>query len=285
MIRSLAFIPAHKIDRYDLIANKKPDAICFDLEDSLPNEKKKYGYNKLKIFLASFKQNDIKLFVRIDKIKKKNNEFFNIINKNIHSIILPKVSSISSINNFEEQLIKFEKINKYKNKISLSYLVESIEGFYNLDSLIRKSKRVKYLIYGEEDLLDDLNFYDYDLEPNLDFYKSRICFSAKKYNIQSIYTPYLNIKNLHGLKKHIKISKQFGFNGILVVHPKQIKIVNEEYMPNFKDYKTSKKILESKKSRKYEGQNISILGGKLIGPPMIKRASKVVKLYEYFKKR
>ena len=72
MIRSLAFIPSHKIDGFNLIARKKPDAVCFDLEDSLPFEKKKYGLKKLKKFLSSYKKSKIKLFVRMEKINNSN---------------------------------------------------------------------------------------------------------------------------------------------------------------------------------------------------------------------
>ena len=174
---------------------------------------------------------------------------------------------------------------KYFIKSKLKEKIISIDNYFSgsVKNHI-KSKRVKYLIYGEEDFLADFEFYNYDYEPNLDFYKSKICFLAKEFNLQAIYTPYLKIKNLSGLKKHIKISKKFGFNGMLVVHPKQIGITNKEFMPTKKDYEISKKILLSKKSKNYEGQNISILRGNLIGPPMRKRALKVIKLYEYFKK-
>jgi len=285
MIRSLAFIPAHKIDGYDLIAKKNPDAICFDLEDSLPLNKKKYGVNKLKKFLSQHRKDKIKLFVRIDNIKKDNNFLLDVINRNIHSIIVPKASNVNEIIRFEKDLEKLEKKNKYFKSINLSFLIESVSGFYNLENLVKKSKRVKYLIYGEEDFLNDLNFYTYNYEPRLDFYKSLMNLYAKKFNIQSIYTPYLNIKNLSGLKKHIHVSKQFGFNGMLVVHPNQIELVNKEFLPTKKDYEISKKIVNSEKIKKYEGQNISILKGKLIGPPMIKRALKIINFYEKFKKK
>ena len=38
-----------------------------------------------------------------------------------------------------------------------------------------------------------------------------------------------------------------------------------------------------KKSLKYEGQNILVSKGKLLGPPMIKRAKKIIEFYEKFK--
>ena len=50
-------------------------------------------------------------------------------------------------------------------------------------------------------------------------------------------------------------------------------------MPSNKDLEIAKQILESNKTKKYEGQNISVLKNKLIGPPMIRRAQKIIDLY------
>ena len=49
---------------------KNPDAICFDLEDALPDNKKKFGLEKLKIFLNDTKINNLKFFIRIEDIEK-----------------------------------------------------------------------------------------------------------------------------------------------------------------------------------------------------------------------
>ena len=56
MLRSLLFIPSHKIKFVDSVLKKNPDAICFDLEDALPDNKKKFGLEKLKIFLNDTKK-------------------------------------------------------------------------------------------------------------------------------------------------------------------------------------------------------------------------------------
>ena len=72
------------------------------------------------------------------------------------------------------------------------------------------------------------------------------------------------------------MSKKFCFDGLLLIHSNQIKMANNLYKPNIEDYKVSKKIVSSNKSSKYEGQNISLLKGKLVGPPMIKRAKKII---------
>ena len=66
-----------------------------------------------------------------------------------------------------------------------------------------------------------------------------------------------------------------GYSGLLLIHPKQIILSNKFYMPSIKDIKIANQIINSNKSKKYEGQNISVLKNKLIGPPMIKRAEKI----------
>ena len=55
MLRSLLFIPSHKIRFVDSVLKKNPDAICFDLEDALPDNKKKFGLRSLRYFLMKQK--------------------------------------------------------------------------------------------------------------------------------------------------------------------------------------------------------------------------------------
>ena len=100
---------------------------------------------------------------------------------------------------------------------------------------------------------------------------------AKSKNIDAIYTPYLVINDEIGLRKHILKSVKKGYSGLLLVHPKQINLANKYYSPSKKDFLIARKIINSNKFGKYEGQNISILKKKLVGPPMIRRAIKILK--------
>lgn len=284
MIRSLVFIPAHKIAAFDSISNHKPDAVCFDLEDSLPKNKKNYGISQLNFFLKSNKIRNLKLFVRIEDLESNNIDYIEkIMSPQIDSIVLSKISNVEKLIKFEKNLRKLEIKKKIKKKISITFLIESILGVYNLEKLINCSSRVENIIYGEEDFLNDYNYLDFSSLPNLDFYKSYISFLGKKNDLGLIYTPYLYIKNNQGLRKHIIESKKFGFGGILVVHPSQINYANKLYLPNKKNLNIALKIINSNKSSKYENQNISLLKGKLVGPPMIKRAKKLLKFFESYK--
>lgn len=286
MLRSLLFIPSHKIRFVDGVLKKNPDAICFDLEDALPDNKKKFGLEKLKIFLNDTKIDYLKFFIRIEDIEKNNyDNVLSILNSKVHSLVLPKISNVKSLKSFEKRLKMFEKKNKIKKKITITLLIESIEGIFNLPQLIDSSNRVKYIIYGEEDFLNDFGYLDFDSTPNLNFFKSYISFIGKKNKLELIYTPYLYIKNFLGLKKHIKESQRFGFTGMLTVHPSQIPIVNKSYLPSKKNFNTAKLILNLNKNNKYKDQNISISRGKLLGPPMKRRAKKIINIFNLINER
>ncbi len=84
------------------------------------------------------------------------------------------------------------------------------------------------------------------------------------------------LKNKKGLKKHILNSINLGYSGLLLIHPSQVETSNKYFYPLKKDLVIANDIIKSNKSRKYEGQNISVLKNKLVGPPMIKRAQKIV---------
>ena len=125
-----------------------------------------------------------------------------------------------------------------------------------------------------------MNNINFSNKLNNDYAKNIIPIVAKANKIHAIFTPYLHLNNPTGLKKHILESIMFGYSGLLLIHPNQLILSNKLYMPSIKDVKIANQIINSNKSQKYEGQNISVLNNKLIGPPMIKRAEKILNLYK-----
>ena len=277
-MRSLLFIPAHKISYIDnLSKNNYPDAIAIDLEDSVPTNKKKEGTLKILDFFKKKNSFKKKIYIRVDAEDKEIDKTLKkIIDNKLTGIILPKINDLKEVLYFEEKIKKIELKKKLKKKIQFLILIETCKAVLNLESIALSSKRIKGLIFGAEDLMNDMNYLDLKENPNTNFIKSRINLVAKANNLISIDTPYLYPKNITGLKKYITMSKKFCFDCLLLIHSNQIKMANNLYKPNIEDYKVSKKIVSSNKSSKYEGQNISLLKGKLVGPPMIKRAKKII---------
>lgn len=94
--------------------------------------------------------------------------------------------------------------------------------------------------------------------------------------IDAIDTPFLDTYNLEGFEKEVKLARELGFSGTLIIHPSQIEIANKAFTPSEQEISEAKKIIRAIEESKKKGLGIALLDGKLIGPPMEKRALNVM---------
>ena len=274
-IKSMLFVPGHKTNFLNKLDQTISDVVVLDLEDAVPLNKKVLARKNLEKIKSSFSQNNF--FVRINNDQK--NLLPDIISSTkvkVNSYVLPKINSAKDVKLIEKKIKKYSKL---KN-LSFFILIESSMAIINLKEICTSSKNIKGLIFGAEDFLNDLNILDFYDNTNIDLPRSIIPIYAHAYNLNCIDTPYLNLTNLRKFKNHLKVSKSLGYTGILNIHPNQCKLTNQFYSPSKEDYKVAKKILNSNKNQKYQNQNISVLKNKLVGPPLIKRAQKIIDYFD-----
>ena len=269
------FVPAHKTKFLNKLDKAISDAVVNDLEDAVPTNKKKLARKSLeKINKSKFSKN---LFVRINNDPK--NLLPDIISSTkakIDSYVFPKIDSSNDVKFIEKKIKKYSKLKK----LNFFILIESSKAIINLKEICTSSKNIKGLIFGAEDFLNNLNILEFYDDTNIDFPRALIPIYANAFNLNCIDTPYLNLTNLNKFKSHLKKSKNLGYTGLLNINPKQCKLTNQNYSPSKENYNIAKRILNSNKSQRYQNQNISVLKNKLVGPPLIKRAKKIVDYFD-----
>lgn len=75
-----------------------------------------------------------------------------------------------------------------------------------------------------------------------------------------------------------------GFAGDLLVNPRQVPWANEVFSPTAEEIAQARRIVAAVAEVREAGGSIAVLDGKMIGPPMRKRAEKVVALAELIEK-
>ena len=278
MNRSILFIPGHKLDFFYKLEKPFADILVIDLEDSVPKDKKIEALNKVKKFFKTNQTKKNNFFIRVDHEEK---NFFttmkDLINNKITGFILPKIKYKEEVSKFVRFLDKEEKKKKIKKRFKLSIIIETVDAILNLSDIVKSSNRIDTIIYGEEDFHAEFNNINFSDELSNNYTRNLIPIIAKSNNIDAIYTPFLYLKDKKGLKNHILKSIKLGYSGLLLIHPNQICLANKLYYPSKKDFMIANEILRSNKAKKYEGQSISVLKNKLVGPPMIKRAQRIIK--------
>jgi len=274
-LNSFIFIPANIEKYYKKIPEMNVDALIIDLEDSLPNK----GY--LDVFSIIKRNVDLlsekPLFVRINNTNKveieRDFDFLEQIKKEtklqIEGLFIPKFEKYDNIYNI------FLKIN---SKIKILIIIETAKGLNNLKpSLEKYHSKIFGISIGAEDLNEDL---DYErTKENLIFYRREISFASKLYNKFCFDTVYPFFKDDQGFLKEIDNIKSFGFNGKLLIHPRQVELFNSSFYLSENEVIEYKMIIKKYEALKQKGKGVLVYKDKIYERPHINTLRKKLKYF------
>ena len=81
------------------------------------------------------------------------------------------------------------------------------------------------------------------------------------------------------LKALAKSSYSLGFDGKMLIHPKQIELANKIFTPSKKEFKDAKEMLKAIEKSSKKGKGAIAFNGKLLDIVTIKQAKNIVELY------
>jgi len=102
--------------------------------------------------------------------------------------------------------------------------------------------------------------------------------AAKAARVQAIDTVFSDVDDMEGLYENVKQAKAMGFDGKGCIHPRQIKVVHEAFLPTEEELARAEQIVDAYKAAKKEGKGVVSLGSKMIDPPVVKQAQHVLKM-------
>jgi len=268
LTRSVLFIPAASKKMLDKIDILKPDMFMIDLEDSVPENQKDTGRDNIVAKFKTSKNKELKIpiFVRINDLDSKyyKEDIKKIVSGKLSGVMIPKFEDQAKLERLEEYLGKIEKnteIDMGKTKIILQ--IESSKGIKELSKLEEGfSNRVIGIAFGSEDYLGSMKSYREVTRDMLDFARKSILLYSKSLKLLTIDTIYKNFRDPEGLRKEASRIAQYGFDGKLAIHPNQIEIINNAFIPSEEEMETVKEILKHKAEIENKGA-ISIDGNML----------------------
>ena len=106
-------------------------------------------------------------------------------------------------------------------------------------------------------------------------HRSKIVQEAAINNLFSIDSPFMNIDNLDALKDESIKSKRLGFNGKAAIHPSQINIIRNSFLPTKEELEEAKDII-----RAFNESSSAVLAfkGRMIDLPIILSMEKRLRL-------
>lgn len=261
-------MPAGKLGKWDKAIASGADAICIDLEDSVPPNQKDSARSEVMSFLNAHEADRVKIVLRINS--PESDIGMSDIGMLASLKLLPDALMIPKLNG-EDPLIKLaHKLISNGTSLPFIPLIETADALYNARDILSHDM-VKGAVFGGHDLAMQLGCSkEWDV---LSAYRSEFIKSAAGRNLTLIDMPWFGLDNESGLKKEGENAKRFGFTAKAAIHPAQVKIINSLFTPSEMEIKEANEIIRVFEESK--GHAVA-WKGKVLEPPVINQAKRIV---------
>ena len=254
------------------------DGIILDLEDSVAPEKKDEARILVRNALRQINFYGAEKMVRINQGRRGLDDLHFVIPHNVNIILVPKCESADFILQVDKEISEIKKRFNLKEHVFLMPIIESALGVEHSFEIACASENIVALAIGLEDYTADLGVTR-TVEGNESFYaRTRLVVAARAANIQPIDSVFSDVADMEALKQNVLISKSLGFEGMGCIHPRQIPVIRQGFSPDQTEIEKSKKIVLAFETAKLKGLGVVALGSKMIDPPVVARAQKIIDL-------
>jgi citrate lyase subunit beta/citryl-CoA lyase len=254
------------------------DGIILDLEDSVSPEKKDEARILVRNALRQINFNSAERMVRINQGERGMKDLEFIIPHNVNLILIPKCEDAETVRKIESRISEIKAKEKLTNPVYLMPIIETALGVEMAFEIARSAAAVVAIAVGLEDLTADLGV-PRTREGKETFYaRTRIINAARAASIQPIDSVFSDVDDMEALRQNVLSAKALGFEGMGCIHPRQIPVIRQGFAPGPEEIEKSKKIVLAFENASTKGLGVVALGSKMIDPPVVARAQKIIDL-------
>jgi citrate lyase subunit beta/citryl-CoA lyase len=252
----------------------KPDGVILDLEDSVAPGNKQEARILVRNALRGIDFYGAERMVRINPLPVGLEDIEAVVPQKPDLLLIPKAENPEDIVAMDRKIMEVSD----GNRVLMMPILESALGVERAFEIATASDNIVAMAIGLEDYTADMGVQRTEEGPESLYARSRMVNACKAAGIQAIDSVYSDVDNETGLRETVRRSRSMGFEGMGCIHPRQVPIVLEEYMPAVAEIERAKAIVEAFKEAEKKGLSVVSLGTKMIDPPVVKRAQRTLEL-------
>lgn len=288
LMRSLMFVPAHNQKLLESAIRRNADVLLLDIEDSVPKCDKQKARDNIKDFV---RREDVKgrlIFPRVNDRESGEllKDLYQLTVDGVTGFMYPKSNKEEDVYFVGKLLetIEYEKgfpIGTFK----IIPLIETAGAVMNIQSICTACTRVVAVTFGCEDYVTDLQGR-HDVEgQSIFFARNMIVNAARSAGIVPIDTVHIRVHDLEDLEKNLVLARNLGFEGMLVLNPKELSLVHKYFSPSEEEVAWAEEMIALAEEAANSGQGVAVKDNKFIGPPMVKMARRILAKSEIIRKK
>ncbi len=274
--RSRLYLPGSEPKYFINAALHGADGIILDLEDSVHPSEKDAARLLVRNALRAVDFLPCERMVRINQLPLGLQDLDEIVPESPDLILIPKVESPSQIVEASRRIADIKAEYGITRPIWLMPILESALGIENAFAIAKSNDQIVALTIGLEDYTADLGVVKTATGAESLFARQRVVNAAHAAGVQAIDSVFGDVGDTEGLRSWGLNSRALGFEGMGCVHPLQILVIHEAFAPTSAEIEKAQKIVAAYHEAQQKGLGVVSLGSKMIDPPVVERALKLM---------
>lgn len=278
--RSLLFVPAH-VPRFVETAHERgADGVILDLEDAVPQNQKGGARRRLSQSVAKVGRKGASVLVRVNHgLRALAADLDAAVMAGVDALVLPKTDSAEWVSEIANAVSELERErNLAPGGIRFLAQIETPGALQRLAAIASAHPRMVAMALGPEDFSAAVGGspeFDLLLVPNLS-----VLFAARAAGLLPLgfVGSIGEFSDPDKLREAAAHARRLGFAGALAIHPKQVAIFNEAFSPSAQELEWARRVLAAEDDAATRGQSAFSLNGKMIDPPVVRRAHEILAL-------
>ena len=284
-LRSLLFVPGNKPAWMDKALGYGADGLIFDLEDAVPVPDKVAARALVRAALERLQTRGPTLTVRINARETglSEDDLEAIVCSGLAAIVAPKVETSDDIALLDSLLTQCERrVGLAIGHVEIFPVLETAKGIYHTYQIATSSPRVTTVSAAAGKGGDTARSLGYiwskDATETL-YIRSKVLLEARAAGLAyPLIASWFDVADLDGLRADVRLNRQLGYSGQVVIHPSHVPIVNDVFTPTAEEIVYYKGLLTAMEDAARHGTAAVTYAGTMVDIAMVKTAQQVLAL-------
>ncbi len=198
----------------------------------------------------------------------------------VHTFLIPKVESPEQVRQAAALLDELSAAARLPGQVWLIPILESTSGMLQAAEIAQASPRNAALAIGIEDYLRDLGARKTQAGLESLWARSRVVNAARAAGIQPLASVYADVEDKAGLLVFASAARDFGFEGIGCLHPRQVRATHMAFTPDAAEIDAAGRLAAAYQTAVAGGSGVVSVDGKMVDKPVAERAVQTLRLAE-----
>ena len=280
-VRSLLFIPGNRASWMPKAVAAGADAVVFDLEGSLPYDEKDTGRHSVCEVIDAADPAGPAVFVRINDSHANQElqlaDLDVVVGPGLAGVLLPQVRGVEEVVRLDEALTELEAARGMATgSVALMPLMETPQALYAAYQIATCAPRIAYMGAGISRRGDIARTMGYRWTPEgLEtlYFRSKVLLEVRAAGVPNpLSGMWGDIADLEGLRRLADQTRDIGYEGMMVIHPTHVPVVNEVFSPSAADVQRWREIVAAMADGLREGRGAIRLHGEVVDEAHVKTA-------------